>query len=165
MGSAQKSRPDVSPVQVARVQVVLYNEVKMERFSIIDHEADICVEIRGESLEQLYSNAASALFSIMIEVEDTSAEECVKKKVEIKRNGELLISFLNELLFLWETEGLVLYDLSVELTDDALKATLWGSKFNPEIHTVKKVIKAATYHNFEIKRDKKGYIARVVFDV
>lgn len=138
----------------------------MKKFSIFDHEADIGVEIYGDSMEELFRNAAHALFSLMVEEkENIKGGENLERQIEVKKNGELLISFLNELLFLWETQRMVLKDLLLEMESEGLKATLLGKKFDPEIHLVKKEIKAATYHNFEIKKTENGYVAKVVFDV
>ncbi|MCS7280751.1 MAG: archease [Desulfobacterota bacterium] len=136
----------------------------MVRFSLFDHEADIGIEIYGSSQEEIFKNAAYALFSIMVEGSEQKGYE-VTKSIILEKNGELLISFLNELLYLWETERIIIGDLEVELEDNRLRATLFCRRFDPQIHTLKKEIKAATYHNFELKRLDEGYIARVILDV
>lgn len=137
----------------------------MQKFRFFDHEADIGVEIYGESFEELFKNAAHALFSIIVEKRGENSDVTYEKKIELKKDGELLISFLNELIFLWETEGFVLEDLSIELDEEKLKATLFGKKFDEKVHAVKKEVKAVTYHNFEIKKTDSGYTSRLIFDI
>ena len=138
----------------------------VERYSVFDHEADIGIEVYGSSMEEIFKNSAYALFSIL--VGDTvleSEKKGVEKKIEVKGDGELLISFLNELLFLWETEGAIVKEVSAEIEGETLKADLLVIPFDPQIHSVKKEVKAATYHNFEIRKVGSRYVARIVLDV
>ncbi len=137
----------------------------MERFTFFDHEADIGVEVYGKSIEELFKNAALALFSIMIEEKEKRPEGIERKEIEIEKDGEVLISFLNELLFLWETEGFFVTDLSMRIDEERLRATLFGKRFDPSSHVLKKEVKAATYHNFELKKKEDLFIARLVFDI
>jgi SHS2 domain-containing protein len=73
----------------------------------------------------------------------------------------LLVKWLNELLYLQEMEGELYRDFEIMYLDGKrLKARVWGGKGHP----TKAKVKAATYHNLEIKDVGKGYEAAVVFD-
>ncbi|MBE9535011.1 MAG: archease, partial [Proteobacteria bacterium] len=77
----------------------------------------------------------------------------------------LLVSWLQELLYLLDTEDLLFGRFQVNLKDLALEATAWGEIFDPEIHTMKTEIKAVTYHQLEVVEDAQGWQAQVIFDI
>lgn len=138
----------------------------MSTFSLLDHDADLSLEIYGRTLDELFENAVFALFSVMIERKaGTEDSGDLSKSIRVHGDGELLLSFLNEILYLWDTERIVVDKVSVELREGELEAKLLGRRFDPKKHEVKKEIKAATYHNFSIEKRKDGFVARVVFDV
>jgi SHS2 domain-containing protein len=135
----------------------------MEPFKIIDHEADIGFEIYGKTLEELFHNAAFALFSLIVEADDIKAEK--GKKLEIKDSDGLLIVFLNELLYFWETEGFIPRDLSFKIANGRLSGKVIGGLFNPDNHIIKREIKAATYHRFSINEENGMLKATVILDI
>lgn len=135
----------------------------MAKHKIIDHEADIGLEVNGKTLEELFKNAASGLFSLLVDLKNVKPE--VGKKLEITGNGELLINFLNELLYLWDTEGFIPKDFSLRIENDRLTGNVIGGLFDPHWHTIKKEIKAVTYHEFSLTREKGICKARFILDV
>ena len=77
-------------------------------------------------------------------------------------DGEnLLVKFLNELLFLSEQEGLAFDEFDLRLEDNELEARLIGA---PIINQGKE-IKAVTYHNLRIRKVPQGLEVNLVFDV
>ena len=85
------------------------------------------------------------------------------RKLEF-RIGEpetLLIDFLSELIYLTESERIAFDQFNLEISGDLLIAQLSGSR----IESVAKEIKAATYHNLEIRETRDGLVANIVFDV
>jgi protein archease len=74
----------------------------------------------------------------------------------------LLVNWLNEILYLEQTKGEV-YDRFriLEASDHHLRAQLHGGKSS---NTVSQ-IKAATFHNLEVKQSPEGLEATVVVDV
>jgi len=77
----------------------------------------------------------------------------------------LLVSWLQELLYLLDTEDLVFGRFQVTLQEFLLEATAWGSVFDPKIHTMKTEIKAVTYHQLEVTKSDQGWEAQVIFDI
>ncbi|HOJ70718.1 MAG TPA: archease [Syntrophorhabdaceae bacterium] len=133
------------------------------KYRIIDHEADIGLEIYGKSLEELFINAAEGLFHLIIEGNDIRPEK--GKRLEIGKDGELLINFINELLFLWDTEGFIPKEFSIKIEDDEVKGSVIGGLFDPRRLRIKQEIKAATYHMFSLIEEGGIYKARVILDV
>ena len=135
----------------------------MAKHKTIDHEADIGLEVNGKTLEELFKNAASGLFSLLVDLKNVKPE--VGKKLEITGNGELLFNFLNELLYLWDTEGFIPKEFSLRIENDRLTGNVIGGLFDPLRHTIKKEIKAVTYHEFSLTREKGICKARFILDV
>ena len=72
------------------------------------------------------------------------------------------MDWLNELLYLHETEGEIYADFDIRaLLAIELRANVMGTKGDG----TKVVIKAATFHDLKIERIDKGYVATIVFDI
>ena len=53
------------------------------------------------------------------------------------------------------------------LTSDppAISATIWGEKFDPEIHETRTGVKAITYHRMEVLEKEGEFILRYFVDI
>ncbi|NWF77526.1 MAG: archease [Chloroflexi bacterium] len=135
-------------------------------FEIIDHTADVGIVAYGANLEELFSNAALALFSLIIEPE--SIEEKLHRdfKVSSEDRDSLLVNWLNELIYVFDAEHILFrrFDINT-LSENILQATCYGESFNPTKHKIKIGVKAATYHMLTLEENTGGYKARVIFDI
>lgn len=134
-----------------------------EKYRTIDHEADVGFEVYGKSLEEVFENAAYALFSLIVDRETVEPE--IGKRIEVEGNGELLIVFLNELLYLWDAEGFIPKELSLKISNNKVTGNVVGQLFDPRRHTIKTEVKAVTYHKFSLKKTEDGFVATLVVDV
>jgi SHS2 domain-containing protein len=144
----------------------------MKTYEIIDHTADIGIRVYGKNLEQLFINAARAMFKIMLE--PTKKRSIFQKeeyeKFLLNKEGKSLedvfLVWLSELLYLFSTEGLIMDKADVQKLDaNSIRAEVSGRIFNPDFYRIKTEIKAVTYHELEVKETDKGYQAQVIFDV
>ncbi len=136
------------------------------RFEFLDHTADVAVVARGDDLPQTFASAARAMFEVLADL--GSVREKLSREVEVASDSvdTLLVDWLNELLYLFETEHLLLSRFLVHnLQQNTLKATVFGEVMEPGRHHLRTGIKAATYHLLEVKCSDTGCEARVVFDV
>lgn len=78
----------------------------------------------------------------------------------------LLYDFLDQLLFIHDSELLVFSRIDVELDEKMLKlkAECRGEHFNPKKHKSGIVVKAVTFHQMKIEKRGEGWSIRVVFD-
>ncbi len=138
----------------------------MPRYILIDHTADIGIDVFGATLPELFSNAAFAMFDIITDlsrVEDTNTWET---KVSAIDREQLLVNWLSELLYLHEVKNLLLKDFSItEMHDTQLHASLYGETFVEGKHVIKTEIKAVTYHGLSVIQDHQQWKARVIFDL
>jgi len=140
-------------------------EVK-RAFEIIDHVADVGIVAYGTDVEELFSNAALALFSLITEPE--SIEEKSHLDLEVSSDGRdrLLVEWLNELIYLFDVEHILFNRFDIKrLTRNELKATCYGEGFDPMKHKIKIGVKAATYHMLKLDKNGDGYKAQIILDI
>ncbi|AIF68978.1 archease [Palaeococcus pacificus DY20341] len=134
------------------------------------HTADVGIRGYGETLEEAFENVAIALFEIMVDTNRVEKREVREVEAEGEDLQALLYNFLEELLILHDTEGLVFSDFEVriEKTLDGykLKAKAYGEPLDLEKHEPKEEVKAITYHEMEIKQLEGGtWVAQLVPDI
>ena len=132
----------------------------------LSHTADLAWRIRGESLTELFENAAAALVATMTDRRYLRRREKRQISIESSDREALLVDWLNHLLYLFDVEGFLGREFHVtSLTDRRLEAIAWGEGFDPERHPEKTAIKAATYHHLEIGPRDDGWQATVILDL
>jgi len=135
-------------------------------FEQLEHTADLALRIYGRDLRELFAHAAQAMFSQVADMTCTSkpGDATVQRQVAVQGLDyeSLLVNWLNELLYLHETQREVYTVFNiVQLSLRRLKAVVRGGP-SQAVHTM---IKAATYHQLAIERTAEGYAVTVVFDV
>lgn len=141
----------------------------MKEFEIIDHTADIGIVAYGKTKREVFINAAKGMFEIIAgENRDLKENFYDKIKLEAKSLEDLLIAWLNELLYISEVKLVILNKFKIkELSDGQIKAEVGGTKINHLSVRVKREVKAVTYHRLEIKKDEESGLwrAQVIFDI
>ena len=135
-------------------------------FEMVSHTADIGMLIRGRDKEELLLNAAQALYSNLFRA--TGLTERLERVVTIDSpDGDaLLVDWLNELIYLFDTDRLAFSRFEVELlTECRLRVRCFGEYIDISRHRVVRDVKAATYHEAHVQRVEDGYAVRVIFDV
>jgi SHS2 domain-containing protein len=138
----------------------------MRKFKFIDHTADIGIEVYGESLSLLFQHAAEGLLHIITVPERIREKE--SRDISVTANGveELLVNWLNELIYLFETDGLLFRRFEIlDLGDYFIQAVAFGEIFDEGHHPILRTIKATTYHQLHVTRGKAGWEARIIFDL
>lgn len=138
----------------------------MKNFEIIDHTADVGILAYGESLEEVFANAACGMTSIIADVE--TVNEAVKRDISADAldQDELLVTWLNELLYLFDAEFLLFSRFEIhQLTKQYIRASAYGEKVDPQRHNLKTHVKSATYHLLKLEEKEDGFQAQVIFDI
>jgi len=134
-------------------------------FEVIEHTADVGIIAYGQSLEELFANAAVGMMSFLIGLDSVRLVQQRTVTADADDREGLLIAWLNELLVLLNADGFVPGRFTVrDLTDTRLRADVAGEPVDPTRHRFHLDVKAATYHTLEIKQDSL-WQARVIFDV
>lgn len=136
-----------------------------KEYEIFEHTADAGIIAYGKDITEAFANAAKGLFSLITSLEDIVEEESREVKIVSADRAGLLVDWLNELIFLFDTENTLYRRFDIqEMTENSLKAVIYGEKINPLKHEIKTGIKAATWHMLEIDGEKPGRV-RVLFDI
>jgi len=138
----------------------------MKRYEQFPHTADIGIRVYGKCLEELFENAAFAMFDTIADLEGLKGD--IIKDIELTAPDyeELLIAWLDELLYLFYTKGIIFYKFTVEkLSRDFVKACAFGRDLKQNRNRLKTEIKAATYYNLKIIKTDDYYQVDIVFDV
>lgn len=138
----------------------------MKRFEVINFGSDFGIKSIGKNQEELFSNIAYGMFCAMqdciFEVDTDNAKEVETISIKSENIDDLLISFLNELLYRSELNNRA-YGAFSYIKSNPKEITVlcyWSP-----IKKIKKNIKAANYRKLKIKKNKDNFEARVTFDL
>ena len=136
----------------------------MKKYRYLDHTSEVKFQAFGMDLEEAFANAALAMFNIMVDTE--KVRDNIKKEISVDGANEksLLFNFLDELIFLINTEGFLLHKVeSLVINGSKVKAVLVGDNIS-EIYETNNDVKAVTYHDMEINKGD-NVVVQVVVDV
>ncbi len=143
-----------------------YNAYAMQGYEFIDHTADAGIVAHGKTLEEVFVNAARGMTSLMVDPESISERARREIVAEGADTEELLVAWLNEILYLFDAEGMLFRRFEIEhLNGRSIRGTAYGEKADPSRHEIKAQVKAATYHQLKIERDGDGFHGRVILDL
>jgi SHS2 domain-containing protein len=127
----------------------------------ISHTADWALKVWAPDLPGLFKQAAHGMYSLLqIQLQPGGQYQC-PIDLDAEDTEGLLVSFLSELLYLTEQEGLGFDDFDLDIDEGHLSGELLGAP----VKSQGKEIKAVTYHNLVIHKTQKGFETTIVFDV
>jgi SHS2 domain-containing protein len=135
-------------------------------FEILEHTADIGFRACGRTKAEMFTNAALALESIAVTLNDVEPR-CPYPVAVIGGDDEsLLVNWLSEVLYYLDGKRVVMSRFQIdELVPGAVRGQGWGEPLDPGRHRPKLLIKGVTYHQLKIARDARGWCAEVYLDV
>jgi SHS2 domain-containing protein len=138
----------------------------MKRYETLNHTADLGLRVFGQTCEEVFANAAYALFDLLTDLNRVRENLSYHLLLEAADREELLVRWLSELLFLYERPGYLFKKFSLSHLDrTSLRAVARGEAFDPSRHKIKREIKAVTYHQVEVKQKDGQWEAKVIFDI
>lgn len=133
------------------------------RYKLLEHTADAMVEVHGKDLGERFGNAAYAMFDQITDLSKVTPTGELRVVMSGETKEQLLVDFLQELLFVHDTEDLVLSEFDVKTDGKTLEAVVRGEKFDEKKHSKRSVVKGVTYHRLEFD-DQNGSLT-ILFDV
>jgi len=139
---------------------------KPKKFEYLEHPADIGVRVYGKTLNDLFKNAALALYDVFEPSIDNYSKRYKRKIVLISGTiGDLLISFLNEILFLCVKSHLIFEKFFINISHSNDENKLECEMIGRKISAINREVKAATYHNAKVQRVDGYLYIDIIFDV
>ena len=130
---------------------------------IIDHASEVRLRIRATSLAELLAEAGRALAEVQLR-ESGGAPPPKWRDIEVSApdRAALLAEWLNELIFLGETEAWVPVQFEVErATDTSARVRASGMSLD----RAPGLVKAATLHGLRVDEIAGGLEGQVILDV
>jgi SHS2 domain-containing protein len=135
-------------------------------FELFEHTADLGLRIKARTLAELLAEAGRGLLAML--VANPEAVQPVQSK-SIQLGAEepkyLLFDWLNELLYAFETDRLLLCQFDVHFEDGRLSATCRGEPMDSKRHEMDHEVKAITYHGLSVDQQNGTWIAEVIVDI
>jgi SHS2 domain-containing protein len=135
-------------------------------FTILEHTADVGFEARGDTAAGLFEQAVAALVSIA--VDDTNLTTGARWPIAVTGPdyASLLVNFLEEVLYLFDTGHFAARSCEVTQIDEThVSAALVGEPRQLGRHPWKLIVKAVTYHDLEVTERDGTWVGRVFLDV
>jgi len=123
--------------------------------------------VRARSLEGCFARAAAGMFGCFTAPAGSKAAMS-SVAVDVRANGyeELMVAWLEELLYESEVKGLALHEFTVESASKSrVRGFARGPEFGAGAQAVGSGVKAVTRHGLEVVRVGGYWQARVIFDV
>ena len=137
----------------------------MKVYEFFEHTADIGVRAYGWTLEELFVNAARALYEIQGRF-DLADRRLIKIELTADSVEELLVHWLAELLYRFSAEGVCFTHFRIQFTPpNKLTAQMEGGQVDFTHSEVSEEVKAVTYHQLSVQETADGWTATVIFDV
>jgi SHS2 domain-containing protein len=117
----------------------------------LEHKSNSGFSVEAPSLQRLYIDAASALTDLMVKLDLIAEIEKRTLTVEAATQDQLMVKWLNEILFLFEKEKFLSKRIVFNHFDGKkISASLFGEMYRPTHHGHVSEIKAVTYHQLEL---------------
>ncbi|MBA7700314.1 Protein archease [subsurface metagenome] len=138
----------------------------MAKYEFINHTADLGIRVRGLSLKELFENAARAMFDLIVDLDTVETRDQMAIEIKGGELEELLADWLRDLLYRYNGDKYLLKEFKIEkISPRGLKARVRGEKLDMSRHTLKREIKAVTYHGLEIRKLNHEWQAQIIFDI
>ncbi|KWT86062.1 archease [Candidatus Magnetominusculus xianensis] len=138
----------------------------MGNIEILDVSGDLGIKVLAANLEDVFSTAAIGLYSLTTGIDSIEPLTTVQVNVTEDSVERLLVAWLNELIYLLDTNGFIGKQVTLMSLDDRhISAEIIGESFNPEKHDSGFLIKAATYHKLRLDKSDPGWSAEIIFDI
>jgi SHS2 domain-containing protein len=140
----------------------------MGRIETFDHTADVGLRIQGDDLDDLFRTAAQGVFDyIVVNRDEVRVRETESLVLSAEQPVDLLVAWLNELIYRSETQHRLYTQFSARVSDDgkSLEAEIGGEPIDRERHVLDHEVKAVTHHALELKRDGQGWAAELILDI
>ncbi|MBO0796239.1 MAG: archease [Ktedonobacteraceae bacterium] len=135
-------------------------------YEAFEHTADIGLHAYGSTLKELFIHAAQGMESLVVPLEQVRGVS--SREIEARGHDpvSLLIAWLNELIFLFDTEFLLFRDFEIDIISETyVRGRAIGEPYDAARHELSSAIKAVTWHEAAVTPVEGGYRARIIFDL
>jgi SHS2 domain-containing protein len=138
-------------------------------FELFEHTADLGLRASAATLEELLAEAARGLLAMLV-ANPESVRPLQEKTfvVEASEPEYLMFDWLNELLFLFESEKVLMSEFEIRVVESGslrLTAHCRGEPMDESRHQMDHEVKAITYHGLKVEQTADDWHAEVIVDI
>lgn len=141
----------------------------MKRYKFIEHTGDIGIRAYGETLQELFVNAAQGLFEAIADLSTVGMSTQTEIEVISESLEDLMVTWLDELNFRHEIEEIFFREVEIREISQApckIVALAYGEPVDFAKHAVYTEIKSITYHQLSVEQTSDNqWLAQVIFDI
>ncbi len=124
-------------------------------YKFLEHTADIKFVVRNKNLKGLFLDATEAILFIIKENKVIKGNIRIPIKIEENNIEKLLHSFLEEIIFLLDSENFILSKIEkLEINEENFSLSCVFVGDNILNYEISNGIKAITYNNLSLEHDK-----------
>ncbi|NHJ85458.1 MAG: archease [Asgard group archaeon] len=141
-------RKDKTRFIIASIELVFDEKLS---YKYLDHTADVIVHAEGKNLAEAFEQAALAFYDVITDIQKIEQKLVKKIAVQAEDIEALLFDWIDELIFLVDTElfiGSKINVIALEKNSEdsySLIAEIHGEKFDITKHPQDTEVKAMTY--------------------
>lgn len=140
----------------------------MGTIETFEHTADVGLRVFADDLPDVFRTAAEGVFDyIVANRPEVAVRETEELTLQAESSLDLLVAWLNELIFRSETRHRLYTRFDVTLAPDglSLQATIGGEPVDPSRHVLDHEVKAVTHHGETLEREGSGWRAELILDI
>ena len=135
-------------------------------YETFEHTADLGLRIRAADLDTLFTEAARALFSVIVEdLDSVQPHQRLDVQLPPEEREYLLFDWLRQLLANFDARHLLFSRFTVHVDDNGLTGTAWGEPLDRDRHILDHEVKALTYHHLRVEQTDDGWLAEIIVDI
>ncbi len=136
------------------------------RYEVIDISGDVGIRAHGVDCAEAFAGAAIGMYGLVTDIERIEAKKSLEIEISSNSPEGLLVNFLNELIFHFDTYNFIGKRIEFsEFSEGLLRARIFGEEFDPVGHEQRLLLKAATYHGVRVEKRGGRCEVEVIFDI
>jgi SHS2 domain-containing protein len=129
-------------------------------------EADVGVRGWGPTRADAFAQVTLGVYALLVSPEQLEPRERREVRAQAEAPESLLVTWIDECLYVHEIEGFVARSVEMRVCTDTLAhGVLHGEPVDPGRHRVGTVVKGATYHQVRVGIRDGVHEARIIVDV
>jgi len=133
----------------------------MQPYELLEHTADAKFRAYGKTLDEAFANTVTALAAIVTDPTTVGTQRSYTLTVMADSPKKLLFDFLDQIIFLMDTEEFLPVKADVHTHLGGISATIHGD----DIVKHGGNIKAVTYSEMLVEETKDGWMVQAVIDI
>jgi SHS2 domain-containing protein len=134
-------------------------------WELFPHEADAGIRGTGDTPEEAFSQAATALTAVVTDPRRVTPRQAIEIHCENPDRSLLLVDWLNALIYEMATRHMLFSRFSVTLDGPRLTGVAEGEPVDVRRHQPAAEVKGATYTELKVEQIPDGWTAQCVVDV